>query len=281
MTLPVPTEDDVDFARETLGPDASNDDVSDLAQERLDRDRRETVVQAEGAIREFEVGLRHGDNDRGLASLRRATRVLAPQLPENQRASLLEAVDALIDVTDSSDTRRAGKVNILHAEVVDAVSDTPSRATIRQLTQQVTTASGDLDDAHLLHDIGRGSQEDITIARAVETSAINALNVAQGERRDATLTRVTQGRPTIYDLQDAQTRANTARLKRRAAVNTADAARQAYVQTASDDPDFDRRWLRADEMTRREGDAEDAYSQATRDLEDANSAWHRMRSRGN
>lgn len=36
-----PTEDDLDFARDTLGPDATEDDVRDLAQTRADRDAPE------------------------------------------------------------------------------------------------------------------------------------------------------------------------------------------------------------------------------------------------
>ena len=44
VTLAQPSEDDLDFARETLGPDASEDEVRNLAEQRLDRDEPETIV---------------------------------------------------------------------------------------------------------------------------------------------------------------------------------------------------------------------------------------------
>jgi len=181
---------------------------------------------------------------------------------------------------------RPGEANVLHAELVDALDAAPSRAEIADMRRECGDARMDRTYAQMrcdsLADRDPYAADELAAAEARVNEAERRLARATARRHDASRERIGQGRPTLYDMQEAQARRDEAHAARRTTVNAADAAREHYLAAERDSvlsrdrADVHRRALAVDEATRREFDAQAALDRAERELDAANSGWSRL-----
>lgn len=195
---------------------------------------------------------------------------LEQHLAAGPRAPLTAAREAFLD---ADRYRLEGAANVLHAELVDALSEAPTRQQVADLTTRLSRAKSDVVDVSVGRDLGNSTDADVTRFRNAANIADGNLANAKSQRRLDRSRRLLSNRPTLYDMLDAQEYADETRLMRRTAVNAADAARGVYTATEHDNPELARRTLAADHATRAEAEKIDAYEQAKCELAVANRIW--------
>lgn len=234
-------------------------------------------IEAGTAILRYEAARATGGDDDTVVSLRDAAVGLEPFLPRDRGAAVHRArvlLDAMLVPGPGSP---AGAADRLHSEVVDALSDAPTRSEVESLRARVEEAKAVATAAVVDNEMGVRTRAEADEATFRRKAAQAALSDAERERHEATRERITQERPTLYDMWETQDRAYHAQRARRRAVNAADSARVFYRTTAADHPDVDRRRRAADEATRREVEAQEEHDFAHADLERTNQGWRRMR----
>lgn len=157
--------------------------------------------------------------------------------------------------------------NVLHATLVDVTQDAPTQQVVANMEANLHTALASLTDAHVERDLGRPDRVD-EARRAAEHVAI-MLDRTKSMRQDAALRRIDAGRPTLFDMREAQASANEARDAARRAVNAADAARYSAVRR----PDDAHLAAAAAKATEVEHDALETHRHHKEVLARANAAW--------